>query len=84
MLLRQSAGPAKDPTTPTAAGGQVPAKGLLRRLRRRGATMMEYLVCLSFIIAVVILAIQHVGLATGTNFQTTATTMPDGTGTSGS
>jgi hypothetical protein len=40
--------------------------------------MMEYLVCLSFIVAVLILAIQHIGLATGGLFQASATTMPSG------
>ncbi len=32
-----------------------------RGLKRRGATAMEYLVCLTFIIVVVIVTVQHIG-----------------------
>jgi Flp pilus assembly pilin Flp len=80
LWIRQ---PAELVENPTEAAGDSPETSAPAREQRRGATMMEYLVCLSFIVAVLILAIQHVGLATGTNFQTTATTMPDGSGSSG-
>jgi hypothetical protein len=41
--------------------------------------MMEYLVCLSFIIAVLVLTIQHLGGTTGTMFGNDASQIPGGT-----
>jgi Flp pilus assembly pilin Flp len=43
-----------------AAAEEEPKRG-----RRRGATAMEYLVALTFILVVLILAVQHLGSITG-------------------
>jgi Flp pilus assembly pilin Flp len=40
---------------------------------RRGVTALEYLVCASFIIVVLIVAIQHLGSLTGGLFRKSAT-----------
>jgi Flp pilus assembly pilin Flp len=49
---------------------------LFRPKKRRGATMMEYLVCLSFIIAVLVIAIQHFGGVSGNLFTKDAQAVP--------
>ena len=68
--------------TPTAwrvpAGDDLPRRGH-RRKRRRGATAMEYLVCLSFILGVLILAVQHVGTITKSIAKNDADNLPVGT-----
>lgn len=42
------------------------------RSRRRGVTALEYLVCLSFILVVLIVAVQHIGAITGGMFSNSA------------
>jgi Flp pilus assembly pilin Flp len=49
---------------PESAPRDMPAPPVKRK-RRRGATAMEYLVALSFIVVVLILAVQHIGSITG-------------------
>jgi hypothetical protein len=62
-----------------AAGNDPSLPGRRRRKCRRGATAMEYLVCLSFIIGVLILAVQHVGNITKSIAKNDADNLPVGT-----
>ena len=71
-VLSETAAPAEN------APCRGPLGGLARWTRRRGATMVEYLVFLSVIVAVLILAIQHVGSVTSGLYKKSATTMPAG------
>lgn len=61
MLITPSdmclAGPNRGKTTPPAA--------TRKRRQRRGATALEYLVMITFILVVVILAVQHLGQVAG-------------------
>jgi hypothetical protein len=60
--------PAGEPEAPGAAAqGRSPRK-------RRGVTALEYLVALSFIIVMAIVAIQHIGAITGGLLQNSANT----------
>jgi Flp pilus assembly pilin Flp len=60
LSLKPKAAPVVDAQpTPTNANGKE---------RRRGTTAMEYLVCLTFIIVVVIIAVQSLGIETGKLF----------------
>jgi Flp pilus assembly pilin Flp len=71
-MVERSRGPAAEP----AADGQLPAKstqGSARRRKRRGATAMEYLVALSFILIVLIMAVQHLGKTTNDLLTNSAT-----------
>ena len=44
----------------------------LRPSRRRGATALEYLVCISSILVVVIITVQHLGSVVANKFQNNA------------
>ena len=77
MLLTRPASPAE---TPADEAGQPSRLHKLRRwARRRGATVMEYAVMLSFIIVVVFVAIQQIGGITGGMFSNSASQIPNGT-----
>jgi Flp pilus assembly pilin Flp len=79
MLLRRQPQTTLTALRPLDSDVHRPSRSCWRWLRRRGATMMEYLVCLSFIIAVLILAVQHIGGTTGTMFKNNANAVPAGT-----
>jgi Flp pilus assembly pilin Flp len=63
----------------TAAAAQAPAecelsvwellKRSVKRRFRRGATSLEYVVCASFILVVLVLAVQHLGTITNGLFK---------------
>jgi Flp pilus assembly pilin Flp len=51
-----------------ATGQPAPTAPRPRRVKRRGVTAMEYCVMASFILAVVIIAVQHIGSLIAPNF----------------
>jgi Flp pilus assembly pilin Flp len=59
---------------PSAVRGEEKTADLAgaRRLRRRGATAMEYLVCASFILVALILGVQHLASVTSSLMQNDA------------
>jgi Flp pilus assembly pilin Flp len=57
------------PAEPTAAPAEKKAmEKANKRKKRRGVTAMEYLVCISFILVVVIFTVQALGVNTGKLF----------------
>jgi Flp pilus assembly pilin Flp len=75
-FLSRPASPAEVPAE--EASQQSHWQRLRRWARRRGATVMEYAVMLSFIIVVCFMAIQHFGSITGTVFKKDASQLPSG------
>jgi Flp pilus assembly pilin Flp len=67
----------RKPQAATPADAQpMPTKA--KSKKRRGVTAMEYLVCLTFIIVVVIVAVQSLGVKTGKLFSNSANATKSG------
>jgi Flp pilus assembly pilin Flp len=56
------------PPAPLDEASATPVEAKRRKKQRRGATAMEYLVCISMILLVVIFTVQSVGIKTGELF----------------
>jgi Flp pilus assembly pilin Flp len=67
MLAPYTINPAAACADEGGAGPSAPAPRL-RRQKRRGATAMEYCVMASFVIVVLVMAVQHIGALVAPSF----------------